>query len=68
MPERMPDVPNGYVVFELAWRGCWHYRRDGESTMSRCYGDECAARLGAHQDFSRWAWNLRLADMLTYRR
>jgi hypothetical protein len=68
MPEMMPDIPNGYVVFELAWRGCWHHRRDGETTMSRCYNDERAARLGAHQDFNRWAWHLKMSDMLTCRR
>ena len=60
MPERMPDVPKGYVVFELAWCGCWHYRRDGEP-MSRCYDSERTARIAAHQD-------LKMADMLTCRR
>lgn len=68
MPEQMPDVPNGYVVFEIAWRGCWHWRRDGEETMSRCYDDERAARLGCHQAFSKWAWNMKMADMLTCHR
>jgi len=58
----MSDLPNGYEVFELAWRGCWHYRRAGdEKTTSKCYDDEHAARMGAREEHKRWAAFLRAA-------
>lgn len=53
------NTPNGYHVFELEWRGCWHWRKDGAEGMSRCYGSEQEAESGARADFERWAAALR---------
>jgi hypothetical protein len=53
-------VPSGYKVFELPWRGCWHFRRGG-GPLSKCYDDESQAAQGARDDFERWANDLRVA-------
>lgn len=57
----MKNIPNGYHVFELAHRGCWHWRCDGVEGVSRCYNTDHEAIAGARVDFERWAAELKSA-------
>lgn len=54
-----PDKPNGYEVFGLTWRGCWHWKRSAEAGMSKCYDSEASAIMGAREDFGRRAAMLK---------
>ncbi len=55
------SIPNGYHVFELAHRGCWHWRRYGIMGSSNCYDTKHEAEADARADFERWAAELRSA-------
>lgn len=54
------NIPNGYHVFELPHRGCWHWHKDDVDGVSKCYDSEREAEDGARADFERWATALRM--------
>lgn len=49
----MKEVPEGYRVFEVVHRGCWHWKKDGLDGSSRCYDTEDQAIDGAREHSAR---------------